>query len=275
MSKAAIIACGALAFISLCIACSTCHGPEIQQALSPITGDPSMGAKWLNNKLVVHGTVESENAKATLMNAAKKTHGSANVVDNMTVSTDVGKAQWLPSALGLFDLLKKMKAGSFSIHKGTLTVKGVVKDSSVASSLLAAAGAMNPMLQVIDEVEIEAVAVQKNINKYLEGKTIEFNTSSAVLLPAGHVMLDTVAMLLKESPDVNVEVGGHTDNRGKEALNLLLSQQRANATVQYLVSKGVSVNRLSAFGYGSEHPIAVNDTEEGRYRNRRIQFTVK
>ena len=71
-----------------------------------------------------------------------------------------------------------------------------------------------------------------------------------------------------------VEIGGHTDNVGDAASNLQLSQQRAEAVRNFLVNQGVDQAMLTARGYGETKPIASNDTEQGRFRNRRIEFTV-
>lgn len=85
--------------------------------------------------------------------------------------------------------------------------------------------------------------------------------------------LETIAELLSEYPSVPVSIKGHTDSRGDEQENLSLSQLRANAVRDFLVARGISVFRLSSFGYGEGLPIATNDTAEGRTANRRIEFS--
>lgn len=74
---------------------------------------------------------------------------------------------------------------------------------------------------------------------------------------------------------VEIEINGHTDNIGKEADNQKLSEKRAEAIVDYLVSKGIEKRRLSAAGFGSTQPIASNETEEGRKKNRRATFLIR
>jgi outer membrane protein OmpA-like peptidoglycan-associated protein len=74
---------------------------------------------------------------------------------------------------------------------------------------------------------------------------------------------------------MTIEIGGHTDNTGDAAANVALSQQRADAVRTYLIQQGVPEAMLVAKGYGDARPIAGNDTEEGRFHNRRIEFTAR
>lgn len=81
---------------------------------------------------------------------------------------------------------------------------------------------------------------------------------------------------MEANPQVNVEIAGHTDNIGSDAVNKKLSQQRANKVVEYLTGKGIDRRRLNAVGYGEERPIVSNDDEVmGREINRRVEFIVK
>jgi outer membrane protein OmpA-like peptidoglycan-associated protein len=102
---------------------------------------------------------------------------------------------------------------------------------------------------------------------------VNFETGKAVLLPESQGILDQVAQSLVDNPDVNIEVGGHTDNVGAAAANLRLSQARAEAVRDYLISKGVEEGRLTAQGYGEEQPVADNATAVGRAANRRVELS--
>jgi outer membrane protein OmpA-like peptidoglycan-associated protein len=101
---------------------------------------------------------------------------------------------------------------------------------------------------------------------------VDFATGSARLTTPAQAILDGVAQMLLANPDVRVEVGGHTDSTGSAEVNTRLSQERAEAVVAYLVKKGVSADRLTAHGYGSDRPIADNATPEGRAQNRRVEL---
>jgi outer membrane protein OmpA-like peptidoglycan-associated protein len=102
---------------------------------------------------------------------------------------------------------------------------------------------------------------------------VNFQTGRATLLPESQAILDRVAESLNNNPDVNVEVGGHTDNTGRRATNLRLSSARATTVRDYLISKGVAASRITARGYGPDKPVGDNTTATGRASNRRVELT--
>ncbi len=101
---------------------------------------------------------------------------------------------------------------------------------------------------------------------------IFFVTGKSQLQESSKAQLDLLAQYLKQYPNVAWEVQGHTDNTGNSDLNQKLSQKRAQAVVDYLVSKGVSASQLTAKGYGDSMPAVSNDTAAGRAQNRRVVF---
>ena len=104
---------------------------------------------------------------------------------------------------------------------------------------------------------------------------VNFASGSAALPAESRGVLDRSAQAIRGAPDGTVlQVGGHTDNTGDPAANQRLSQQRAEAVRDYLVGRGVPAASLTARGFGSSDPVADNATEAGRFRNRRIEFTV-
>jgi outer membrane protein OmpA-like peptidoglycan-associated protein len=103
---------------------------------------------------------------------------------------------------------------------------------------------------------------------------IFFDTDKWELKPESEVELKKLVVLLKDNPNMKIEIAGHTDNIGSREHNLTLSENRAKAVCDYLVSKGISRGRLTYKGYGFDKPIGTNDTEEGRALNRRTEFTI-
>ncbi|WP_066225619.1 OmpA family protein [Formosa haliotis] len=101
-----------------------------------------------------------------------------------------------------------------------------------------------------------------------------FATGSAELLPESQAQLRNLVEILKAYPNVSVKIGGYTDNTGDSNANLKLSGDRAMNVMKEMIAMGIDANRLSAEGYGEQHPVASNDTEEGRAQNRRIALKV-
>ncbi|WP_437831681.1 OmpA family protein [Sorangium sp. So ce1153] len=104
---------------------------------------------------------------------------------------------------------------------------------------------------------------------------VQFDTDKASIKPVSDPLLDEVAQVLEEHPEiVLIEIQGHTDDRGTDEHNRVLSQNRANSVMAALVRRGIDSTRLTAQGYGREQPIDDNKTEAGRQRNRRVQFNI-
>jgi OOP family OmpA-OmpF porin len=103
---------------------------------------------------------------------------------------------------------------------------------------------------------------------------ITFDTDKATLTQESSVQARNIAEILKAFPKVKIKIGGYTDNTGDANANLTLSTDRANTVKNSLVVMGIDLSRLDAKGYGSEHPVASNDTPEGRQQNRRIDVNV-
>ena len=104
---------------------------------------------------------------------------------------------------------------------------------------------------------------------------ITFESGKADLKPESIVEINRVAKLMQEHTDLSFEVQGHCDNTGSDAVNDPLSQKRAEAIVAALVKQGIDKSRLTAVGKGSHSPIAPNTTDEGRAKNRRVEFVKK
>jgi outer membrane protein OmpA-like peptidoglycan-associated protein len=105
----------------------------------------------------------------------------------------------------------------------------------------------------------------------LGGATIEFATNSAVIRPASAALLDGIARAAEACPG-RLRIEGHTDNEGRDAFNTTLSLRRAEAVRTALIRRGVEASRLVAEGFGAAKPVATNETEAGRARNRRIEI---
>jgi OmpA-OmpF porin, OOP family len=103
---------------------------------------------------------------------------------------------------------------------------------------------------------------------------LNFNTGTTQLTPESQPTVSSLVVILKAYPSTEVQLVGHTDNTGDAAANMKLSQDRASAVRDMLVNGGVDGNRITTAGYGQDKPVASNDTEEGRAKNRRTELVV-
>ena len=101
-----------------------------------------------------------------------------------------------------------------------------------------------------------------------------FDNNSYALLPASLPELNKLVQILEENPNMHILISGYTDNIGKDADNLILSTNRAKSIVNYVSGKGIATERLTYKGFGSDNPIATNETAAGRALNRRTSFTI-
>jgi outer membrane protein OmpA-like peptidoglycan-associated protein len=127
---------------------------------------------------------------------------------------------------------------------------------------------------VVYKEEITEVAPELKVGESITLKNVFFQTGKYTLLDISIVELDKVVEMMQQHPTMRIELGGHTDNVGSEAMNQKLSEQRAKAVYDYLVQHGVAAERLSYKGYGPSQPVADNSTPEGRRQNRRTVFTI-
>ena len=118
------------------------------------------------------------------------------------------------------------------------------------------------------------IEIQFQPSKTFVLENCTFETGKATLQPESFTVLDELVAYLVRKEDQRIEIGGHTDNVGKAASNLKLSMDRATAVMEYLISKGISPERLTAKGYGMSEPVEENNTAEGRAQNRRTEVKV-
>lgn len=116
--------------------------------------------------------------------------------------------------------------------------------------------------------------IKIKLGKKVVLKNILFQTGKSILTTESYTELDRMVNIMGENAQMKIEISGHTDNTGSEALNLKLSEARAKTVVDYLVHKGINSSRMQFKGYGSSQPISENTTAAGRSKNRRVEFKI-
>ena len=126
--------------------------------------------------------------------------------------------------------------------------------------------------ETLPGAEVERVG--EGIKVTMKENMVNFGFDSSDLTSAAKANLDKLAQVLKNNMDTNINIYGHTDSKGTDAYNLSLSERRAAAVKNYLVSQGVSSSRMFTMGVGEKEPVASNDTDAGRAENRRVEFAI-
>ncbi|MBK0064225.1 MULTISPECIES: OmpA family protein [unclassified Acinetobacter] len=166
-----------------------------------------------------------------------------------------------PDATALKDLIDKIKAAAPELNVVSAAPLNV--EQSVNNSINASTQALSGLNESSNP---------EQILRALNMQIINFASGSAAIPDANKAVLDHAAGLLQKVPNLSLNVEGYTDSTGNAEANKVLSQKRAQAVVDYLTGKGVNGSSLKAVGYGSENPVADNETEQGKFRNRRIEF---
>ncbi|GAB3878730.1 OmpA family protein [Hymenobacter segetis] len=211
------------------------------------------------------GTVleHDDKAKTTLPVAgATVTVTNANGQRQTATSGPDGKFSLKLDSVTSYNLLAE-RAGDFS-SRATLSTVGRKPSQDALPNLT-------------NDVQLPVTLTLNKIilAKAIEVKDILYDYNKFNIRPDAAIRLDTLVQTLVDNPKISIELSSHTDQRGKDAYNLKLSQQRAQAAVDYIVSKGISKSRITAKGYGETRPIVLKPTTEEEYqRNRRTEFKV-
>ncbi len=126
--------------------------------------------------------------------------------------------------------------------------------------------------ETLPGAEVERVG--DGIKITLNESIVNFDFNSSALTSTAKTNLDKLAQVLTNNPDTNINIYGHTDSKGTDEYNMNLSERRADAVRSYLSGKGIASNRLFAKGEGEAMPVATNDTDAGRAKNRRVEFAI-
>lgn len=121
---------------------------------------------------------------------------------------------------------------------------------------------------------LDATLAKVKVGKKVVLNNILFETGKSVLTAGSYAELGRLLNIMQDNPNMKIEVSGHTDKTGSEAVNFRLSEARAKAVVDFLIKQGINSDRMEYRGYGSLQPIADNTTPEGRQQNRRVEFKI-
>lgn len=164
-------------------------------------------------------------------------------------------------------------------HDTKSTLIGAAIGAAVGGAAGAGVGHMmdkqeQDMRQALTASDAAAVQREGNLLSVILKGDVSFDTNSSVVRPGLYGELDRIASVLVQYPQTLIRIEGHTDSVGSEAYNMDLSRRRAEAVRNLLVQRGVADSRLEVVAFGESLPVATNDTEAGRQKNRRVELKI-
>jgi OOP family OmpA-OmpF porin len=231
----------------------------------------------------LRGRITSERNRIATEALASAAFGSHAVYSAMRIDDNLPR-NWATRVLASIDALSHLNQGSVTVTEDLISVRGETGDptakaqiTGLLASRLGDSQTYDIIVNYVRKLDpiLNLPTPQKCVdaaNQAISSGKIEFAPGSTDVDDSATDTLDRIAAALKECEDVKMEIGGHTDSQGGEAMNQQLSQARANSVLDALLARRVIGVKFTAKGYGEIEPIADNETAEGRDANRRIAF---
>lgn len=271
---------------------------SIQQALSTglpagvVLGTADIGmargssyewaANFTGQGLELSGFVPSEAVLARILEAVRLKFGSPEIKSNLKVAAGAPQG-FEDAAMMALQALSRLDDAQVRVLDGVVVIRGTALNEAATREIsrLMADGlpqGFSGQSTVAPGHEtgtnLSAGSCQTELNRLAALNTVLFETGKAEISNHSHGFLDRIAHVALQCGEARLDVSGHTDSDGSEAENLILSERRANAVVDFMTAAGVAADRLAAIGYGESRPLESNETDEGKAANRRIEFNV-
>ena len=211
----------------------------------------------------------------------------APIESTLTVTPNIPPG-WSPRVLAALDALSLLHDGQVEMTMQGISLSGrsaqdgaarliteTLRDRIDPSALTIDVVHEPELAIVVSKEDLDAQECERQLAGILREAQIIFDPNSSTISEESGILLDEIAFIITSCPNATFEIGGHTDSQGREIMNLELSQSRADAVMDALLERKVFLDQLTAKGYGESEPIADNETEDGRARNRRIAFKLQ
>jgi len=253
---------------------------EVSSDAKPPPTPAELNTILTGQSVVLRGTLANQKSINAVITQASQAFGEGNIINKLSVGNNIAD---LPNLNVFFQSLAgkgfALETLTASLKGGTLSLTGMVNSTESNNELLdqmtSSLGLTVENTLTIAAPPIEGDVCQDLVNDLLSNGKINFASAKAIIKDDSLSLLENIQTTALRCPDASFEVSGHSDSLGNLDFNMKLSQQRAQAVVDHLVSAGLDASKFSAVGYGPTKPIAENTTADGRARNRRIEFKLK
>ncbi len=253
---------------------------DVSVAAQPLS-DASLNVTINDGKVLLNGVLASQTEIDSVVTQASNTFGASNVINQLQIGDNTDQ---LADTTGLFGALKNQApAISMDLVGQSITVTGEMPSSPAKQDTLSRvqssfSGNVVDRLTIAAAPTVEIIendVCETTIANLLSETKINFATGSATISPSSFELLENITATAKRCTGANFEVAGHTDNTGSLEGNMNLSERRAQSVVNFLLKEGLPSTQFTTAGYGPNQPIADNQTNAGRAKNRRIEFRLK
>jgi outer membrane protein OmpA-like peptidoglycan-associated protein len=274
---------GKLASLNKQVSGATTQGAAAAQGAAPahIASGYSFSAvkDGAAETLTLSGSLPDQAARQAMLAAAKRMFSTDRIVDNTEIKPGA-PPEFGKTANSLLKELSRLGSGNAKITGTDAEISGSAFSDQAASAIKTALASL-PGLHVKTDVAtapvtpVDPTDCQKLFKDLLDRAQIQFETGSSNIEADSTGLLDHLVGVARRCPSATFQVAGYTDSEGNADINMALSKRRAETVAKYLTSEGIKADRVAAAGFGASDPIASNDTEEGRAKNRRIVITTK
>lgn len=245
-----------------------------QNIISPYV----MSLGWRDEKLMINGIVPNSESQRKVVEIIKNKYSGKNITQQIKIAQGQPE-KWTELVTTILNNISTLDRADVDLIDQDLglsaqTEKTVDKDRLLQSLKPFEQYGYNLKTHVIAD-DVAKMRCQRQLNALLNNAQISFASGNAIIKKASYELLNQLAQTAQVCPNALLEVAGHTDSQGRKQKNLQLSRERAQSVAKWLVKSGINKQRIETIGYGSERPIADNDTELGRSKNRRIEFIVR
>lgn len=243
------------------------------RVISPYT----LNIDWNNQQLLVEGFLPDEASYQTIGKQVAALYGNAQTLGKLQLAAG-NPAGWNALLETLFTQVKQLELAHIDITDQHVYVSGKTPTLTLREQFNQALAPFKQQGYIMDVHIVAgdnaAQVCQQTFNELLQ-TPILFDSGDTRIHPDSQPLLNKLAETAMLCPNAQITVAGHTDNEGSNTTNMKLSEQRARTVASWLFQQGIDTKRIKAVGYGVKHPVADNATEQGRAKNRRIEFVVQ